>query len=230
MKLLLLPGLDGTGTLFDNFIDCLPKDLPAVAIAYPLSLETFDDCARFVNQRIADTDESVVLVAESFSGPMAVEILRKPHANLKGVVLVATFVQAPSPRMLALARRTPSWLIRACAGLAVDWFCLNGNNDEIAALRIKDIVQSLPPGLIKARLKIIQSLPADLPKVLAAATLPLMFIEPRRDRLLAKKYFAQIEQLVSKGSVAAIDGPHFLIQSRPRQCADAIADFIRRRV
>ena len=228
MKLLLLPGLDGTGTLFDRLIGCLPENLSAVAVAYPPSLGAFDDYVSFVSQYIVNVGESMVLVAESFSGPIAVEVLRNPPDNLKGVVLVATFMQSPSPRLLALAGRLPHWLMRALVGLALDSFCLNGNADDIAAKRIKDVVQSLSPELIKARLGILQSLPVDLPSLLTAGKLPLLFIKPLRDRLVARKYFSQIEQRLPGDCIASIDGPHFLLQCRPSQCADAIAAFIKR--
>ena len=58
MKLLLLPGLDGTGTLFDGLIGCLPENLSAVAVAYPPSLGAFDDYVSIVSQYIVNCRNS----------------------------------------------------------------------------------------------------------------------------------------------------------------------------
>ena len=38
-SLVLLPGLDGTGLLFQPLIDCLPEDIQPVVVAYPKELQ-----------------------------------------------------------------------------------------------------------------------------------------------------------------------------------------------
>ena len=81
-KLVLLPGLDGTGALFAPLLQVLPKDLLAMPAAYPESLERFDEYVEFVAAALRGTAD-VVLVAESFSGPIAVSILRKPPPKLR---------------------------------------------------------------------------------------------------------------------------------------------------
>ncbi len=230
MKLLLLPGLDGSGLLFGDFVGSLPEHLPAVEIAYPPSLGVFEDYVRVARNSIAAAGEDLVVVAESFSGPIAIDLLRDPPGNVKALVLVATFAQAPSRLLLALAAKMPGTVLQALAGPALDWLCLNGNTDEGLAKRTREVVQSLPPDLISARLKILRMLPTDLSLVLATSTVPVLLIKPRHDRLVSEKYFAEIEQCNPAVASMTIDGPHFLLQCCPRQCAEAIVDFITRRV
>ena len=42
--LVLLPGLDGTGALFERLLQMLPKDVLVGPVAYPESLERLDRC------------------------------------------------------------------------------------------------------------------------------------------------------------------------------------------
>lgn len=227
MRLLLLPGLDGTGKLFDDLIAAIPAGHGASPVSYPEALCEFDEFVRYAESAIRDGGDTV-LVAESFSGPVAVEIMRNPPGNLKAIVLVATFVKTPSPKLLALTKRMPAVLIRAFSGIALDWFCLSGGEKGKTARRIKQIVQALAPELIKARLKVLLSLPHDLPMVLEKNKLPVLFLKPIRDRLVAEKYFRQIEQHLPSESTVQILGPHFLLQCCPQGCAKAINQFVRR--
>src|SRR5258706_1037379 len=227
MKLLLLPGLDGTGVLSAHLLASLPADLRASPVSYPASLNNFDGYVQYARDAIRDADENTVLAAESFSGPIAIEILRKPPANLRAVVLVVTFAQTPSPMLLAFAKRLPAILMRAFSGLVLDCLCLTGGARKKTAWRIREVVQLVPPALIKPRLNILLSLPADLQAVLGRRELPMLFIRPGHDRLVSKKYFEQIERILPAASVVTVAGPHFLPQCCPQECADVMLEFIR---
>ena len=86
-KLVLLPGLDGTGRLFKDFIAALPPTLSAVAVAYPGDrCLPYADLAAIVQSNLP-TPEPFVLVAESFSTPLAIACAAKQPLGLKGLVL-----------------------------------------------------------------------------------------------------------------------------------------------
>src|SRR5262249_36681451 len=97
MRLLLLPGLDGTGALFAPFLPELDHAFKPHVIAYPTE--------EVMPQESELPREPFAIVAESFSGPIALSIVVRPPPNLLAVVLVATFVESPM-------RWMPSWLVR----------------------------------------------------------------------------------------------------------------------
>jgi pimeloyl-[acyl-carrier protein] methyl ester esterase len=69
-RLLLLPGLDGTGALFDRFLTVLSKDIETRTIRYPDdSAMGYPELVGFVERQLS-ADKSYLL-AESFSGPIA---------------------------------------------------------------------------------------------------------------------------------------------------------------
>jgi pimeloyl-[acyl-carrier protein] methyl ester esterase len=79
-RLVLLPGLDGTGELFAPFIDEL-GEIRSQVIAYPadraMNYAEHESCARSQ----LPMDEDFVLLGESFSGPVSIAIAAAPPAN-----------------------------------------------------------------------------------------------------------------------------------------------------
>ena len=83
MKLLLLPGMDGTGELFSDLRDTLAGESEPVVIRYPSNKElSFYELAELV-QKCFPVEEPFVIIAESFSVPVAVICAAKKPANLK---------------------------------------------------------------------------------------------------------------------------------------------------
>lgn len=78
MKVVLLPGLDGTGILFKPLTDVLSKDIDYLVISYPADRNlNYQELVEYVMGQLPKED--FILVGESFSGPIAYQIaLRKP--------------------------------------------------------------------------------------------------------------------------------------------------------
>src|SRR6266513_2778521 len=112
MKLVLLPGLDGTGLLFDPLLRVLPAYFSPIVISYPPDEPLgYAELVFYVRSRIP-ANEDFVIVAESFSGPLAVEIAARHQPHLKALILCATFVSNPT-----LVPHQLSWL--ACNPILV---------------------------------------------------------------------------------------------------------------
>lgn len=99
IQVLVLPGMDGTGELLTTFGEHLGKKRPVEIISYPCDEPSnYDDLVTFVIARIPQAQ--FVLVAESFSGPIAIEIAAATSRVL-GVVLASSFARHPAPKFLA---------------------------------------------------------------------------------------------------------------------------------
>lgn len=100
IELILLPGLDGTGELFEPLVRILPAEVQPVIVSYPLDRELgYADLLPIVKAALP-RGEDFFLAAESFSGPLAVEIAAEALPRLKGVVLCASFVKSPYPALV----------------------------------------------------------------------------------------------------------------------------------
>ena len=222
-KLVLLPGLDGTGAMFAPFIHALPKDVLAEPVAYPESLESFDEYVEFAAAALHGTAD-VVVIAESFSGPIAISLLRKPPPNLRAIVLVATFTTAPRALLRRLSKLVPSAVIRAFVPAALNWFCANRNTASEVLRIASDVVSREPIETLESRLRLLEELPIDLRALLDKTKLPVLILEPTQDRLVPLDGFVRCA--APNAQLQKIAGPHFLLQSCPKECWEAIEKFL----
>jgi predicted alpha/beta hydrolase family esterase len=87
IRWILLPGLDGSGELFEWLVRCRPHDEMYV-VRYPAHADwRIDDYVAHADATIG-SDLPCVVIAESFSGPIALK-LQRCNASIAGVVLVS---------------------------------------------------------------------------------------------------------------------------------------------
>ena len=76
IKLVLLPGMDGTGIMFEPLRALLPDDYAIQLMSYPAQKKlSYQELTAYVERKLPK-NESFVLLAESFSGPIAYEIAK----------------------------------------------------------------------------------------------------------------------------------------------------------
>ncbi len=125
MRLVLMPGLDGTGIFFRPLIRVLPPEVSTYVITYPageaLSLAEY---ARFVRGGLAGGE--AVLVAESFSGLVALMLLHDRPENVRGVIFSATFAEPLHRPLIRVASMVPGThaLFKGAAGIIAQPFSL----------------------------------------------------------------------------------------------------------
>lgn len=97
--ILLLPGLDGTGRLFDRLVRELEPTVQVRVISYPS--ERFLGYSALAELVVSQAPTGAyAIVAESFSGPVAVMVGATKPTGLRGIILSASFVVPPAPRWL----------------------------------------------------------------------------------------------------------------------------------
>src|SRR5687768_18498642 len=100
--------MDGTGRLFAPFVEQLPSDVWTKVVSYPADqMMGYDEILPLVESQIESSVRHVV-IAESFSGPLAVKYAHRREPDVAAIVLCASFVSNPLPRgtrwLLKLAR------------------------------------------------------------------------------------------------------------------------------
>jgi hypothetical protein len=74
--------MEGTGTLFAHLLQALPSTLNAVTVSYPRQqFLGYSDLLSFLTERVPKADP-FVLLAESFSTPLAVKFAATHPANI----------------------------------------------------------------------------------------------------------------------------------------------------
>lgn len=217
MKTLLLPGLDGTGALFAPFLNELDPALGPTVIAYPAdSIDANVDIPR---------GERFAIVAESFSGAIALRIAATRPAELVAVVLVASFIRSPL-RFLPRALVRPWLLARVSRSRRLIRHQLLDSNasDELVDLVARTIAQ-VPPAVLAGRVRRVLDL--DVTQELRKSRVPLLYLRATRDRLVSERALGLIRTQRREVQVAAIVGPHFILQCNPAPAARAIELFLK---
>jgi pimeloyl-ACP methyl ester carboxylesterase len=97
LALVLLPGLDGTGTLFQPLLAHLSANLHPIVVAYPTDVPLgYDELLPLVVKALP-ASAPFVLLGESFSGPLALTVAALSPSRLQGVILCASFIRNPLP-------------------------------------------------------------------------------------------------------------------------------------
>ncbi len=214
MKVVLIPGMDGTGTLFAPFIQAAPTGIEVISLPLIQNPDAgYEDQAKHAADCIGE--EPVVLVAESYSGMVAYSMLHNDHLNIKHVVFAASFISCPS-QLALLAKYLPVALLKSSV---IPKYLLGKllfgqfSTPELIALFYKSL-NDVGNGILKTRLSQIASLP--IPRM--PINVPCSYIRPKGDILVSKDVIGHFQRLCQKLDVYEVDGTHFVLQTNPHQC------------
>jgi pimeloyl-ACP methyl ester carboxylesterase len=216
MHLLLLPGLDGTGALFAPFLSALDRAFEARVVSYPTT--------NVMPPEIELPRQPFAIVAESFSGPIALRIAARKPANLFAIVLVATFIDSPM-------RWMPAWLVRpqllaplARSRLLIRHQLLDASaSDELVDL-VRAAIMRVRPEVLAGRVRSILTL--DAADALQACALPMLYLQATRDRVVPSRAVRVMARYRPDLRVERIEGPHLLLQCNPAGAARVIEQFL----
>jgi pimeloyl-ACP methyl ester carboxylesterase len=226
MKLILLPGLDGTGELFAPFLEAL-GGFPTQVIAYPRDRAmSYAEHEAFARGKLP-ADEDYVLLAESFSGPVGISIAANAPPRLKALILCGTFASNPLPVFSPFAKligKAPA--IRIPAALSAPWLYAGRGTPDLRRAHAK-AMSLVTPLAIRARVAAI--LAVDFRPLLHRVDVPILYMRALADRLVPVSAGQSILEVRPDAELAEIDAPHFLLQTEPQACAAAVMSFIHRR-
>ena len=224
-KLVLLPGLDGTGRLFVPLLRAMGEDVKTVVVSYASdSVRDYDELSMEVVKSLPKGP--YVLVAESFSGPIALRVASRQPKGLQAVVLCATFVTPPRAWLVLLLGslvgnwcfkiRLPDWCLRA--------FAVGHRAGKELCEAVRSASNAVEPEVLVARLRRVFSV--DARTSLATCPVPVHYLNATEDRLLGRGSLHVIRQVLPSVHVVNVPGPHFLFQAAPHYCARVLKDIL----
>jgi pimeloyl-ACP methyl ester carboxylesterase len=226
-KLVLLPGLDGTGDLFGPLLAALAADVRPLVIRYSSPpLTRYEDCRSAVVSQLP-AHEPYILLGESFSGPIAISIAATRPPGLRGVILSASFVSSPRQLFKLLRPFVRLLPIHGAPRWATSFFQLGPFATPTLLEQVAQTNARVPPAVLHARLAEIALV--DVTRELASVDVPMLYMRATRDRLVPASCAEHIKRLSAAVRIVDIDAPHMLLQAAPRECADVIAGFVRQR-
>lgn len=219
MRVVILPGLDGTDLLLAPFIELAPPGCTVTIM--PLPDDPTDDyesltCA--LASRLLDF-APCHLVAESFSGPVGILLsARYPHA-VDQLTLVASFAKSPAPWFAPWLPWSLLFLSPLPLAVARYFFVAA---DHALAMRLRHAVRQTSTATLVKRIHCV--LNVDVSSELASLRCPVQYLRPTGDRLVPARAVRGI--LAANGNVVVheIEGPHLILQTRPEQAWSAMTD------
>lgn len=220
LVVVLLPGLDGTGKLFDRFLRSCPRQFVPRVVAYPGDeIHGYRELEGMVGDYLPRR-RRFLIVAESFSGPLGITLASSGITNLVGVVLAASFVTPPRS---ALWKWLPwTTLFRLSSPLALLRWLLTGSDSELLR-ELNEATHRIAPRVLAARVR--ATLSVDARRHLARTSCPLLYIRARRDRIVSRRCLADILAVRKDVTVEELDSPHPVLQHQPDAAWTSIADF-----
>ena len=145
--IVLLLGMDGTGELLGTLSDQLSTHRPVQLISYPVDRPlSYDQLVSYVRERVPN--DRFVILGESFSGPIAIEIAAT-DPRVVGLVLASSFARHPLPtefavfaRMLDLRWIPTSVVVAALMGSA---------GTPKLRVHLREVLATLPREIIRTR-------------------------------------------------------------------------------
>lgn len=228
ITLVLLPGLHGTGELFADFIAALPGEFSVQVVGYPNDVSlSYAELLGMV-RGLVPTAEPYVIVAESFSTPLAIQFAAGSPPNFKGVVLSAGFATSPVRGFLRFV--TP-FLAPLLAYLPVNRFggqiMLFGSTAPKALQeRILAAIASVAPRVLMDRVQAVVA--CNVLDDLRGIKAPMLHLQARYDSLVSSVCLEEMRRVKPDIEVMVLDGSHMLLQQMPELMAEIVVDFVRR--
>lgn len=222
MKLILMPGMDGSGVLYQPLSQSL-SELGYESIVEPLNPH-IDKWAYIEHLEKVYSEKSLVLIAESYSGHIAALLASRGHLNIKKIIVMASFLEQPT-KLTKLESLLPARLIQKpplpnlLLGKA-----LFGKHSRPELLELfHKAMSDVDPAQLSQRIQDMHhlSLPDD------SISLPTLYIQATDDWLVPARNYESFKQVFKHLAFSQLKGSHLIAQTQPEKCAFLIDSFIK---
>ncbi len=218
-----MPGLDGTGSLFERFVSALPPKIRTRIIKYPQRAAQLQEYGAVVAEALPAG--RVVLLAESFSGIVALYLLRKHEVSVESVIFVASFGSTPQRFLKVLRPLFPVFArsIQLVPNAAWRFFCLGAAASAADIAWLKGVLAQVNPSVVTHRLRLVAAAENGSG---TRIDVPAYYLQAEGDRLVPPRSAEHLQRLFSHFTLLRVAGPHFLLQASPAECAQLVAAIV----
>lgn len=226
MNLVLMPGLDGTGILFQPLVEQLKDIFHVTVIAYPKdSFFSLQEMAEIIKEQLSAPEDTIVL-AKSFSGLVALTLLEQYAIPLRGIIFCAAFAESPRPFLLKCLTMLSGSL------LVLSWmpgffyrvlFCLGFSANPLQVKNLQGVLANVPSHVPLHRLRLISR--GSFSQCSNIWSTPCGYLQATQDKLVPDRCAVWFAHHFRSFNLKKIDGPHFLLQARVQQCVKYILEF-----
>jgi pimeloyl-ACP methyl ester carboxylesterase len=231
--LLLLPGLDGSGRLFDPLLSVLPSVFDTSVVRYPPDQMRHPRDLLPCIRAVIPWGRPYVVVAESFAGPLALTFVEAQREDIRAVVLCASFVSNPAPvkpasGALKWARsflpKSGAWLEKELTPPLICKHLLGEDAPPALLDQTHAALRSVKADVLASRVQMMLNVNAR--RELRDCEKPLLYLQASEDNFVGPEALEEIKRLKPSVKTAVVKGPHLLLQRNPREAIEAIRAFL----
>jgi len=212
----LLPGMDGTGELFEPFVQAMPPHIEVVRVRYPGAIRlSYAQTAELVLGQLP-TKRPYVIIAESYSGPIAIRLAAQNLPALRAIVLVASFCERPAglagnwlsglPLETIFRLPIPNWFLR--------WLLMDSQTSAELIAACQSAISQVRPDVLAARMRDV--LAVDCSEEVRGCPTRIVCLNAANDRLIARRGQLGFQRARPDIEMVPIAGPHLLLQCAPQ--------------
>jgi pimeloyl-[acyl-carrier protein] methyl ester esterase len=220
----LLPGLDGTGELFSPIVPFLEKHFEIHVVRYTDEF-TFSDYVESAAAQLPKNG-SISLVAESFSGPIAISLLASKNPIFQASVLSATFCKSPLPFLTQISKHLPEKLFSSnpVSKAFLDLLITGGDANSDVRKKARELLGKVNPKQFQSRINIINEI--NVSQELKDIEVPLLYIQATKDRIVLADSGSEIMKHAKNLKIERVAGSHLILQTQPEKCAELIINHV----
>lgn len=219
MILVLLPGMDGTGELFAPLIEALGDRVNVQVVRYPTDVPLgYPELEVFTRERLPK-EGNFTLLAESFSGPIAISIAASRPPNLVGLVLCNTIARNPRPEFAAFAPLVGLLPLKLPPVAVLGHYLLGSYATPALLSALSAALAQVSTAVLRTRIKAL--LKVDVTAKLPAIKVPLLYLLADQDKVVPKAAADLILEAIPSAKAEPFAAPHFLLQAAPSAAAAA---------
>jgi pimeloyl-[acyl-carrier protein] methyl ester esterase len=221
-KVVILPGMDGTGIEVTDFVTALAPELEATVVTYPNDRPMDYADHEFVARASLPANQPFVLIGESYSGPLAISIAASPPPGLIGLVLCCSFARNPRPGLSWLRPLVRFLPIRIPAAIPC-WFLLGRFSTPRLRNALERALAQISTKAFHSRLTSIIDI--DVTAQLAEVRVPVLYLRATQDRVVPPRASREVAQSSPLVRILDLEGPHLLLQAAPVLAARHVNQF-----
>lgn len=221
-KLVLLPGLDGTANLFKDALELDWGGMQASAMPLPAKgPQDYETLTKTLGVVLPEGD--LVLLAESFSTPLAMRMAARASTRIKALVLVAGYCANPQPSGLGWLPLRPLFALKPPLVFLKQFLTGVSVSQELLD-RLNAAIRQVPAATLAERVRVALALrETDCPDL---GDLPVLLLQAQQDRVIPWEAQSQLERHFPDATCHWVNGPHLLMQTCGQECRNAVLRFL----
>jgi pimeloyl-[acyl-carrier protein] methyl ester esterase len=173
------------------------------------------------------TDRDFYLLAESFGGPLAIELAVRRPKQVKGIILSATFVESPIFGSWALSPLSNMLPIQLIPGFVWEYALMGHAHNPELKTHVAQTMTSVNTSVVHHRIK--EVLHTKVSPRITQLDMPILYLQGQNDNLVLAHNYDRVKRYLPQTQKVVVPASHMVLQMNPEVCKAAISEFILRK-